>query len=116
MGIKWERSPEVLIEGMANYEQRATAAALKLLDLFAPMVESYAKANKPWTDRTGNARQTLFSVTDVAHDVVKLYLSHGMEYGKWLELCNSGRYAIVMPTLQAHYGQIMAALNDLFRD
>lgn len=113
MGIKWTRSPEVLADGMEEYEQRVTAAVLALMDSFAPTVETYAKANAPWTDRTANARQTLFAVTDVSHQLVSLYLSHGVEYGKWLELCNSGRYAIVMKTLQAHYGEIMAALKDL---
>lgn len=116
MGIKWTRSPQVLVDGMEEYEQRAVAAVVALFRRFEPTIENYAKANAPWMDRTGNARQTLFTVTDFARNVVTLYLSHGMEYGKWLELRNSGRYAIVMPTLEAHYGQVMQALDDLFRD
>ena len=28
-----------------------------------------------------------------------LYLSHGVEYGKWLELAHGGRFAIVGPTI-----------------
>ena len=91
-------------------------AVYALVRYFEPVLENYAKAHRPWADRTGNARQTLFSVSEMAGDVVRLYLSHGMEYGKWLELCNSGRYAIVMRTLEAHYGQVKRMLDRLLRD
>jgi hypothetical protein len=114
-GIRWIRSPQVLVDALDGYQRRLIAAVAELAHYFEPKLEAYAKANAPWTDRTGTARQTLFTATEIAKDMVTLYLSHGMEYGKFLELCNSGRYAIVMPTLEAHYGPIKAALDDLLR-
>lgn len=114
-GIRWIRSPQVLVDALDLYQRRLIAAIGELAHYFEPVIESYAKANAPWTDRTGNARQSLFTATEIARDMVTLYLSHGMEYGVFLELCNSGKYAIVMPTLQAHYGPIKQALDDLMR-
>jgi hypothetical protein len=48
--------------------------------------------------------------------VVTIYLSHSavIDYGVWLELANSGRYAVVMRTMQAHYEPLMAMLKDIF--
>ena len=109
------RPPAVLVAGLDAYEKRVMAAIAALAKYFEPVLESHAKEHAPWTDRTGNARQSLFSVSELAEDVVTLYLSHGMEYGKWLELCHSGKYSIIMKTLQAHYGDIKAALDGLLR-
>lgn len=115
-GITWTRSPDVLASAAATYGQRALAAVVALIRSFEPRIETYAKDHAPWTDRTANARQTLFSIDEVAGEIITLYLSHGMPYGKWLELCNAGKYAIVMKTLEAHYGQIKSALDALLRD
>lgn len=112
-GIVWQRPPRVLIDGLTNYERRLFAALDALALYWTGPLEESAKANAPWTDRTGNARQTLFSVREAEREVVRIWLSHGMEYGKWLELCNAGTYAVVMKTLQAHYPQIMSSVQRL---
>lgn len=118
-GIVWKQgqSPRDLamrIEKQYGVDKHVAAAAA-LAASFEPRLKAYAKANAPWTDRTGNARQTLFSVTDVEKERVTLYLSHRVDYGKWLELCNAGRYAIVMKTLEAHYPMVAAAMKALYR-
>jgi hypothetical protein len=117
-GIVWAagRSPADLAKALDLYERKAMAAVAALAKYFEPVLEHYAKSHRPWTDRTGNARQTMFSVSEMAGDVVRLYLSHGMEYGKWLELCNNGKYAVVMRTLEAHYGEIKRMLDRLLKD
>lgn len=118
-GIQWQsgKSPRDLA---AQIERKFgvsahVAAAGALANAFAPQLESHAKANAPWTDRTGNARQSLFAVVDVQTNKVILYLSHGMEYGVFLELCNAGKYAIVMKTLETYYPQIAQAMKDLYK-
>ena len=67
----------------------------------AARVEAYAKSNAPWADRTGEARNGL--VADVSMDggEVTLTLAHTAEHGYWLELIQEGRFAIIMPTLEA---------------
>ena len=96
-----------------QYGTRLMAAVEALGNYWAPILEQAAKAHAPWTDRTGNARQTLFSVVDRTPDGVIIYLSHGMEYGVFLELCNNGKYAIVMKTLEGHYARVSDSMRRL---
>jgi len=113
-GFRWVRGPEAMIGALDDYEKKILAAVQQVAKYFEPILENYAKNSAPWQDRTGNARQSLFSVSELAEDVVKLYLSHGVEYGLWLEVLHEGRYAVILPTLQAHYNQIMAMLKGIF--
>ena len=119
MSIQWRtgQAPRDLAQAIQERYgvDKHIAAAATLAKAFEPRLEGTAKAGAPWTDRTGNARQSLFSTSEVLKDRVILYLSHGVEYGKYLELRFSGRYAIVLKTLQAHYGAIAGALRDLYR-
>ena len=52
---------------------------------------------------------------ELSQEAITTYLSHGISYGKWLELCNQGKYAIIMPAMQAHYQQVRDALKALLR-
>jgi hypothetical protein len=64
-------------------------------------VEQYARDNAPWADRTGQARNGLIaSVYEDSGEIV-LELAHTVDYGEWLELIQDGRFAIIMPTLEA---------------
>jgi hypothetical protein len=36
-----------------------------------------------------------------------------MHYGIFLELANEGRFAVILRTLEAHYGPLIAALKRL---
>lgn len=67
---------------------------------FVPEVEQYAKQNAPWEDRTGDARAGLTAEVTVEAEEVVLSLEHGAEYGLYLETIQSGRFAIIMPTLE----------------
>lgn len=61
----------------------------------------FAKLNAPWTDRSGNARAGLFSEVKAIDggNSFELYLAHSVFYGIWLEVRFSGKYSIIMPTL-----------------
>ena len=63
--------------------------------------EGEAKVNAPWTDRTGNARNSITGVY-LGKNGGKLEsaLFIGMEYGVFLELANGGKYQIVWNTLE----------------
>ena len=112
-GIQWRTPPSELIKGIDRYEKDLMAEIEDLLRRFAPEIETYAKANAPWQNQTGNARQTLFTVVEAQKDRVILYLSHTMSYGVYLELRWQGRWAIIMRTLQAHESPIMNELKRL---
>lgn len=112
--IIWTGEQQVIAR-MGVYEGKIYEAIRAVADYFKPIVEAYAKDHAGWVDRSGNARQGLHAeVENLAKDVVALYLAHGVEYGKYLELRWSGRYAIILPTFEAHYGQIVAMLREVF--
>lgn len=112
--IEWRGDEEVL-RRMREYERKVLEAVKAVADYFAPIVEQYAKDNAPWTDRTANARQSLHAFTQIlAEGVVALYLSHGVNYGVSLELAHQGRYAIILPALEAHYEPISRMLKGIF--
>lgn len=71
-------------------------------------VLSYAKANAPWVDRTGDAREGLsVDVYTEGGDVI-LDLYHTVDYGLWLEVIQNGNFAIIMPTLERFAPMIFA--------
>jgi len=75
----------------------------------APEVEDRAKADAPWEDRTGAAREGLnASVNEVGDEEVALILAHTVEYGYWLEVIQNGAFAIIMPTLEREAPKIYA--------
>lgn len=97
------------------YGNKVIEACNAVLNYFQPVIETYAKKNASWIDRTANARQTLHSWVDqISKDAVALYLSHGMYYGVFLEAKYAGRYAIIWPTLQAHINPIYDMLKGIF--
>ncbi len=38
-----------------------------------------------------------------------------LAYGKWLELANGGKYAIILPTLQEYYPKVWATVKRTAR-
>lgn len=111
----WNGTDQNFLNDLFQYQQSVLAALKAVAEYFAPVFESYAKQNARWTDRTGNARQGLYGlVEDLANDAVAIYLSHSMDYGKWLELRWNGRYAILWPTIEVHLPQIETMLRDIF--
>jgi hypothetical protein len=130
--ISWDGDDQVK-RNMIRYGQQVREAELRVAQYWAAVIQTEARRRASWTDRTGNARQALRAYTsddpptkygagqhdyptptDLARDVVALYLSHGMEYGVHLETRYQGRYAIIMPTLERHYGEIARMLRGIF--
>jgi hypothetical protein len=74
----------------------------------APDIRDAARQNAPWTDQTGDARAGLDTEVDNEGTEVVITLSHGVDYGIWLETIQSGRFAIIMPTLEAFAEEIFS--------
>lgn len=100
---------------MREYGVAVKQTTWRIAEYWAPVLESYAKENRPWTDRTGNARAMLWArPVRLSDDAVAIILSHGVDYGLWLEIRWQGRYAIIWPTLQAHLSQIERMYQGIF--
>lgn len=117
-GIRWTTPPSELARAVERYGDRVLTAVAAVAQRVATEMQNQAQADAPWTDRTGNARTGIYgtSEADFAARVVTIYLSHGatIDYGVWLELANSGRYAVIMRTMETFYDPLMAMLREIF--
>lgn len=105
---------EELMSGLANFEDRAEAAIRAYAETSALKLQNSARQNARWTDRTGQARQRLTGTCLTVANGYELQLAHGVSYGKWLELANEKRFAIIPETINTvGNGQIMPGFQNL---
>jgi len=81
---------------------------------YAAEAEQYAKENRPWTDRTGDARRLLKGAVIDGDGFIGIRLMHRVEYGKRLETANDGKYAILKPTIENLRSAFFATARDFF--
>jgi hypothetical protein len=105
-----------LDHNLKNFDQRARKAIDATMTYQAAKSETWMRSNAKWTDRTTNARNGLFAlvIDDIGTDVWLLVLSHTVSYGIWLEVANSGKYAIVRPAFLRANRELMNRLSKLF--
>lgn len=112
--IDWKRDPADLGRAIARTGERAkTHALVPYLERQADRLRGQMKQEAPWTDRTGAARRQLLAEVEQDAQKVALVLSHGVPYGKYLELSNGGRYAIIGPTVMKEGWAIMRGMAGL---
>lgn len=101
-----------------NKVRRHIAATVMAIQPLAGESEAYMKTNAPWNNITRNARNSLNSVVLVDNSPqrtrIALKLSHGMDYGVWLELKNAGKYAIVRPTALLYRQKVRQAYQRVW--
>jgi len=79
---KWAMEKRVGIEGLGR--------------VGATNMTNYARKNKRWQDRTGNARAGLHGSSFWQNPfMLIIFIAHAMEYGIFLELAHDGKYAIL---------------------
>ncbi len=140
-GFEWVVSPKVIADGLDDYGEKALVAIQAVANYWGQSVQDEARKNAVWEDRTGNARGGLFfavdgfgldplvgevtpdaiaMMSDVAvesgsKDTLIITLAHTVFYGKFLELSNGGRYAIIMSTIESNLGSLERQVQDVFR-
>jgi hypothetical protein len=116
MAITWDNPPSTAVPEMFEAYRATLNRALWLLALsYAPQIEAWMKQNAAWTDRTSNARQTLWAEAFDFTDVVVLAFGHGVDYGVFLELANAGRYSIIFPALDYFSPKIWADVEKILK-
>lgn len=141
-GFQWVVAPkDQLIPNIERYGRRALAAVQAIATYWGQSIQDEARRNARWTDRTGNARGGLFfavdgfgmgtvigQVTPEARSEMKdtsvesgndqvliVTLAHTVYYGRFLELSNGGRYAIVMSTMEANLPRLERLVKEIFK-
>lgn len=122
-GLTWQNPPERAWPELAEaYRQAIERGIYAIAQRWAPEIENWMVANRPWTDRTGNARATLHVAVEpptlaAVRGMVELVLAHGMDYGFYLEgwdpihnreMQNAGQWAIIAPALDQFGPRIWA--------
>jgi hypothetical protein len=112
MGVKFDTRR---IRGNLKKLDRETKSAITaIVDRQAAMGEGHMKTTAPWTDRTGAARSGLFTLAEHSGSKHKIIFSHSVHYGIWLDVKNSGRYEVILPSIRHTGANLMSELNHLF--
>lgn len=141
-GFKWTVAPEAqLIPAVKKYGRDALVAVQAVATRWGQDVQNQARTDAPWEDRTPAARPGLFFAVDgfgfgpvigaVTPDAkaemsdvtiesgdantLIITLGHTVYYGKYLELSNGGKYAIVMSTLENNLPSLERQLKDTLK-
>jgi len=78
-------------------------------------MEGDAKIKAPWTDRTGNARNSIQGKFGWKGNQAVITLSGNMNYSVYLELANEKKYAILKPTVDKWTPNIISGYQRLVR-
>lgn len=129
-GLKWTQPPDkVWVQGAEAYVLAVRRAVHGVCQRWAPEIENWMKTGAVWTDRSSNARQSLYSQVQPLTpaevvDTIELIISHGMIYGSFLEgydyrhnfapTRQGKKYAIVEPALDYFAPKVWADVMKLF--
>ena len=99
---------------MRNIDEKAKTAIAAIVDRQGAIGEGRMKTGAPWSDITGAARNGLHVNAQHSPGGHSLTFAHSVHYGIWLEVKNSGKYEIIMPTVRATGQAIMQDMDHLF--
>lgn len=104
-----------LMINLDNLTDQTDKAVLGLMSYWAGRVGSAAKTGAPWTDRSTNARSGLISGAGKKGSTHFIVLAHRVNYGVFLEIRWSGKYSIILPTLEAYGPKVMQSFEKLMQ-
>ena len=96
-------------------EKMVRAAIGVYADTAAKKMEGEAKKNAPWTDRTGNARNSIQGDFGWQGNKAVITLGGNMDYSVWLELAYEKKYAILKPTIDRNAPEILKGYQRLVK-
>lgn len=112
--VTFEYDAKELRTNIRNIDKRMDRAIALTMDYEAAYATGQLKMRAPWTDRTGAARAGLLAVANHlgpgAHEII---MSYSVYYGIWLEVANSGKYAVIGPFMPILGRKIMQDLTNL---
>ena len=112
-GIRLDASK--LLANLQSAETKSQIAIKMFANEGAKKFQNYAKQHRPWTDRTGHARQRLTGWVETLSNKTRIYIGHGVDYGVYLELCHEKRYAILQKTVNAESGEVLEGYKELLK-
>lgn len=110
--IRWTN--ETLQRNLGAFDDRVQSKLGQTTEYFALRVETTAKTQAPWTDRTTNARSSLAAVARVEKGKFSIVLHHGMWYGVYLEIIADGKWGIVAKTVREQAPEFTRLMTKVF--
>jgi hypothetical protein len=140
-GFVWVEPPSNISKGIEDYAHRIEAGLYAIAGKWGQEVQDEARQNATWEDRTGNARSGIFYAVDGfglgtligeaspaskalktetseeagSDHVLVIVVSHTVFYGKFLELSNGGKYAIIMSTIESNLPRLEQLVQRIFQ-
>jgi hypothetical protein len=114
MNIEWQGVDD-MVNRLKSLEGRTMQSLRGVAQYYGPKMESHAKESAPWVDRTGAARMSLHWHISEEKSKILLHLSHGVQYGVYLETAYAGKNGVLWGTIQRHLPGIQQSLREIFR-
>lgn len=140
-GFVWVQPPSKISQGLVAYGKKVEAALYAIAGKWGQDVQDEARQAAPWKDRTGHARSGIFyavdgfgmgtmigevsaeaktlmkdtSVEEGSAQTLVIVVSHTVFYGKFLELSNGGKYAIIMSTIEKNLPRLEKLVQGIFK-
>jgi hypothetical protein len=112
--FKFEWNDRELTRNINELDAKTRRAVAAAFAFQAPRSTAYMKTNAPWTDRTTAARSGLNARANITGSRFELVLAHAVSYGIWLEVCNSGQYAIILPAMRQAIRELQGLIDGLW--
>jgi hypothetical protein len=113
----FEFKPGSLGRNLKNFNGDLDHLVAAVVDYRGDRAIAWMRTKAKWTDRTGNARQTLSAHAE--HKVYangfehEIHLYGGMPYQIWLEVRHAGKFAIIGPAVKYQGLALMKQLTSL---
>ena len=115
MAITFRYNESSLKKNVEGMTKRIGVTVLAYAATKAVQLEATMQANRPWRDRSGNAKAELEAkVSQPNENTIRINLFHKVDYGIWLELAHEKNFAIIEPTIRLESPRIIEELNGLF--
>lgn len=114
MALKLDFGSSELNKNLNGMSNKLAITVLMYATTKASGLQAYMKEHRPWTDRTGLAKATLNAkVSQPSNTTIRITLSHGVDYGKWLELAHGKNWAIIGPTINTEGPKVLEGFENL---
>ena len=103
-------------QNLKKFDQTMQAQLQVVGSTISGNMESYAKANHPWTNRTSSAQNQLKGDFKVSDNEMDIFIAHGVTYGYYLETRKdfNGKYAILEKARDSEINNFKNMLRNLF--
>lgn len=101
------------------YERRRAALYALCLRYAGAAINKFRadqRSGRFWSNRSGAARDLMFTDAFIEGDVIGWFMAHAVEYGPYLELANNGKNQAIRPIMAEFLKPFLNDVQKLFKD